>query len=209
MGWAVSSSRCRPMKPTVAVGSRARAPSSMPSPARRTGTRQTGPEISSTSVSVSGVLMRTCFVGMLPVASATMMRASSFMACLKSGVLVRSSRRTASLWRLKGPSTTWRFFTSGLVSLIQWVGFRKGFYSVAQAVGLSARGGDDNVGDLLHLVFTHAAGRHCRGAQPDATGHGRWLGVVRDHVLVAGDADGFQGIFEFLTCDAGIFQVDQ
>src|SRR5215203_6936306 len=152
------------MKPTVAVGSRARAPSSMPSPARRTGTRQTGPEISSTPVSVSGVLMRTCLVGTFPVASATMMRANSFMACLKSGVLVRSSRRTASLWRLRGPSTTWRFFTSGVVSLIERVRLRQGRYPLPQAVHLAAGRRHDDLGDLAHLVLAHAAGRHRRRA---------------------------------------------
>src|SRR5688572_24394456 len=150
---------------------------------------------------------------MFPVASATMIRASSFMACLKSAVVVRSSRRTASLWRLKGPSTTWsffwRFFTSGVVSLIQRVSLRKGLHPVAQAVCLAVRGCDDDVCDLLHLVLTHAAGRHRRGAQPDTAGHGRWLRVVRYHVLVAGDANGLQRIFEFLACDAGISQVDQ
>src|SRR5215213_11107239 len=172
------------MKPTVAVGRRASAPSSIPRPALKTGT-----EISSTSVSVKGVLIWTWRVGIFPVASATMMRASSFMACLKSAVVVRSSRRTASLWRLKGPSTMCRFFTSGVVSLIQRVSLRKGLHPVAQAVCLSARGCDDNVCDLVHLVLTHAAGRHRRGAQPDAAGHGRRLRVVRDHVLVAGDAD--------------------
>ena len=49
-----------------------------------------------------GVRIWTWRVGMFPVASATRIRASSFMACLKSAVVVRSSRRTASLWRLKG-----------------------------------------------------------------------------------------------------------
>src|SRR5215211_2725805 len=209
MGWAVSSSRWRPMKPTVAVGRRASAPSSMPRPARRTGTRQTGPEISSTSVSVKGVLIWTWRVGIFPVASATMIRASSFMACLKSAVVVRSSRSTASLLRLRGPSTTWRFFTSGAVSLIQRASLRKGLNPVAQAVCLSVRGRDYDVRDLVHLVLAHAPGRHCRGAQPDAAGHGRWLGVVRDHVLVAGEADGLERIFEFLACDVRIFQVDQ
>src|SRR5215216_7752238 len=181
----------------------------MPRPARRTGTRQTGPEISSTSVSVSGVRIWTWRVGIFPVASPTMIRASSFMACLKSAVVVRSSRRTASLWRLKGPSTTCSFFTSGVVSLIQRVSLRKGLHPVAQAVCLAVRGCDDNVCDLLHIVLTHAAGRHRCGAQPDTAGHGRRLRIVRDHVLVAGDADGLQRIFQFLACDTGIFQVDQ
>src|SRR5215212_1132050 len=202
MGWAVSSSRCRPMKPTVAVGSRARAPSSMPSPARRTGTRQTGPEISSTSVSVSGVLMRTCFVGMLPVASATMMRASSFMACLKSGVLVRASRRTASLWRLSGPSTTRRFFASLMVSLIKWVRLRQGGYPVAQAIRLAAGRRHDDLGDLTHLVLAHAAGSHRRRAEPDTACYGGRFGIIRHHVLVAGDADRFERIFQMLACEA-------
>src|SRR4051812_10140721 len=197
------------MKPTVAVGSRASAPSSIPSPARRTGTRQTGPEISSTSVSVRGVLMRTCFVGMFPVASATMMSVSSFMACLKSGVLVRSSRRTASLWRLRGLSTTWRVFTSGVVSLIKRVHLRQGRHPVPQAVRLAARGRHDDLGDLAHLVLAHAAGRHRRRAEPDATGYGRRLGVVGDHVFVAGDADRFERIFQFLAGNAGIYEVDQ
>jgi hypothetical protein len=71
------------------------------------------------------------------------------------------------------------------------------------------RGRHDDVSDLLHLVLTHAAGRHRCGAQPDTAGHGRRLGVVRDHVLVAGDANSLQRIFEFLALDSGIFQVDQ
>src|SRR5919112_3390019 len=197
------------MKPTGAVGRRSSAPSTIPRPARRTGTRQTGPEISSTSVWVRGVRIWTWRVGMFPVASATMMRASSFMACLKSAVVVRSSRRTASLWRLRGPSTTWRFFTSGVVSLIQRVSLRKGPYPVAQAVRLPAGGGDDDLRYLVHLVLAHAAGRHRRGAEPDAAGDGRWLGVVGDHVLVAGDAYGLERIFEFLAGNVGVFQVDQ
>src|SRR5918997_6665810 len=197
------------MKPTVAVGSRARAPSSMPSPARRTGTRQTGPEISSTSVSVRGVLMRACLVGMLPVASATMIRASSFMACLKSGVLVRSSRRTASLWRLKGPSTTRRFCTSGLISLIERVRLRQGGHPVPEAVGLASGGRDYDVGDLAHLVLAHAAGRHRRRAEPDPAGYGGRFGIVGHHVLVAGDADRLERILQFLAGDTGLYEVDQ
>src|SRR5215208_350215 len=101
---------------------------------------------------------------MFPVASATIMRASSFMACLKSTVLVRSSRRTASLWRLKGPSTTWRFFTSGLVSLIQRVSLREGLYPVVQAGGLALCGCEDDLCDLVHLILTHSSGRHRRCA---------------------------------------------
>src|SRR5215210_5933516 len=146
---------------------------------------------------------------MFPVASATMMRASSFMACLKSGVRVRSSRRTASLWRLKGPSTTCRFLTSGLVSLIERVCVRKSRHPLAQALKLAARGCHDDAGDLAHLVFAHAAGGHRRSAEPDAARHRRWLGVVRDHVLVAGDAYGLQGFFQFLACYAGLLQIDQ
>src|SRR5215212_5245609 len=144
---------------------------------------------------------------MLPVASATIMRASSFIACLKSGVLVRSSRRTASLLRLRGPFTTWRFFTSGVVSLIQRVGLRKGLHPVAQSFCLSVRGRDDDVRDLMHLVLAHAPGRHRRRAEPDSARDGRRLGIVRYHVLVAGDADGFERIFEFLACDVLAFQV--
>src|SRR5215207_2457870 len=197
------------MKPTVAVGSRASAPSSIPRPARSTGTRQTGPEISSTSVSVKGVRIWTGLVGILLVASATMMRASSFMACLKSGVRVRSSRRTASLCRLRGPSTTWRFFKSGLISLIERESVCEGPHPLAQAACLTARGCDDDAGDLAHLFLAHAAGRHRRGAETDAAGHGRRLGVVRDHVLVAGDADRLQRFFQFLACDALLLQVDQ
>src|ERR671921_1454450 len=209
MGWAVSSSRCRPMKPTVAVGSRARAPSSMPSPARRTGTRQTGPEISSTPVSVSGVLMRTCFVGMFPVASATMMRASSFMACLKSGVFVRSSRRTASLWRLKGPSTTCRFFASWVVSLIERVRLSQGRNPILQALSFTAGRRHDDLGDFAHLVLAHAAGRHGRRAEADTAGYCGRFGIIGHHVLVAGDADRFKRIFQFLARDTRIYEVDQ
>src|SRR5215203_3016280 len=110
---------------------------------------------------------------MFPVASATMIRASSFMACLKSAVLVRSSRRTASLLRLKGPSTTWRFITSGVVSLIERECLRKGSRPVAQAVCPAARGCDDDLCDLAHLVLAHTTGGHRRGAEPDAAGHHR------------------------------------
>src|SRR5215210_3210185 len=138
-----------------------------------------------------------------------MMRASSFIACLKSAVVVRSSRRTASLLRLRGPSTTWRFFTSGVVSLIERVRLRKGSHPVAQAVCFAAGGCDDDLRYLLHLVFAHATGRHRRGAEPDAAGDGRWLGVVGDHVLVAGDTDGLERIFEFLAGNAGLLEVDQ
>src|SRR5829696_1282857 len=190
------------MKPTVAVGRRARAPSSIPSPARKTGTRQTGPEISSTSVSVSGVLMRTCFVGMLPVASATMMRASSFIACLKSEVLVRSSRRTASLWRLSGPSTTRRFFAAGVVSLIERVRLRQGRHSNPQALRFTTGRRHDDLGDLTHLILAHAAGRHRCRAEPDTACYGGRFGIVRHHVLVAGDADCFEGMFQILAGDA-------
>src|ERR671917_630679 len=205
MGWAVTSSLKSPMKPTVAFGSRARAPSSIPRPARRTGTRQTGPEISSASVSASGVRMRAGRVGMSRVASATMIRASSFIACLKSGVGVRSSRRTASLCRIKGPSTTWRFFASS----IQREGLGQGTNAVAQALELAARGLDDDLRDLAHLVRPHAAGRHRRGPEPDAARDGRLLGVVRDHVLVARDADGLEGLLELLAGCARFDQVHQ
>src|SRR5918998_2427483 len=109
---------------------------------------------------------------MFPVASATMIRESSFIACLKSAVVVRSSRRTASLLRLKGPSTTWRFSTCGLVSLIQRVGLRKGLHPVAQAVRFAAGGCDDDLRYFVHLVLAHATGRHRRGAEPDAAGDG-------------------------------------
>src|ERR671917_874432 len=205
MGWAVSSSRWRPIKPTVAVGKRASAPSSMPRPARRTGTRQTGPEISSTSVSVSGVRIRTGRVGMSRVASATMIRASSFIACLNSGVGVRSSRKTASLCRIKGASTTWRFFASS----IQREGLGEGGDAVAQAIELAAGSLDDDLGDLAHLVRSHTAGRHRRGPEADAAGDGRLLGVVRDHVLVARDADGLEGLLELLAGGARLDQVHQ
>src|SRR5918998_6185560 len=183
------------MKPTVAFGNRARAPSSIPRPARRTGTRHTGPEISSACVSASGVRMRAGRVGMSRVASATMIRASSFIACLKSGVGVRSSRKTASLCRIKGPSTTWRFFASS----IQREGFGEGADAAAQPVELAAGSLDDDLGDLAHLVRSHTAGRHRRGPEADAAGDGRLLGVVRDHVLIARDADGLEGLLELLA----------
>src|ERR671917_1928754 len=205
MGWAVTSSGKSPMNPTVAFGRRARAPSSIPRPARRTGTRQTGPEISSTSVSVSGVRIRTGRVGMSRVASATMIRASSFIACLNSGVGVRSSRKTASLCRIKGASTTWRFFASS----IQREGLGEGGDAVAQAVELTAGSLDDDLGDLAHLVRPHAAGGHRRGPEADAAGDGRLLGVVRDHVLVARDADGLEGLLELLACGGRFDQVHQ
>src|SRR5215211_4384090 len=197
------------MKPTVASGSRARAPSSIPRPARRTGTRQTGPEISSTAVSASGVRIWTGRVGMSRVASATMIRASSFMACLNSGVGVRSSRRTASLCRLSGPSTMWRFLASGFTSLIQREGGSQGGDALTQAVELAAGGAGNDVGDLTHLVGAHASGRHGGGAEPDAARYHRRLGVVRDHVLVAGDADRFECLLQLLACGASLYQVDQ
>src|SRR5215210_3636117 len=153
--------------------------------------------------------MRAWLVGMFLVASATRIRVSSFMACLKSAVLVRSSRRTASLWRLRGPSTTWRLFTSGVVSLIERVCLCKGCDPILQAVRLAARGRDDDVGDLPHLVLAHAAGRHRRRAESDAARHSGRLGVVGYHVLVAGDTYGFEGIFQFLARDVGADQVDQ
>src|SRR5918998_397297 len=212
MGWAVTSSRKSPMNPTVAFGSRARAPSSIPRPARRTGTRQTGPEISSTSVSVSGVLMRAGRVGMSRVASATMIRASSFMACLNSGVGVRSSRSTASLCRLNGPSTTRRFLVSGcagFASLIEREGRGQGGDALAQAVELAAGRARDDVGDLAHLVRAHAARRHGRGAEPDAARHRRLLRVVRDHVLVAGDAHRLERLLELGARGVRLYQVDQ
>src|SRR5918994_4805948 len=205
MGWAVTSSLKSPMNPTVASGSRARAPSSIPRPARRTGTRQTGPEISSTAVSASGVRIWTGRVGMSRVASATMIRASSFMACLNSGVGVRSSRRTASLCRLSGPSTMWRFFAS----LIQREGGGQGGDALTQAVELAAGGAGYDVGDLTHLVRAHASGRHGCGAEPDAARYHRCLGVVRDHVLVAGEADRFERLLQLLARGVSLDQVDQ
>src|SRR4028118_2425663 len=175
------------MKPTVARGSRARAPSSIPRPARRTGTRQTGPEICSTSVCVSGVLMLSWRVGILLVASATMMSESSRIACRKSVVGVRSSRSTASLWRLKGPSTTKRFFAS----LIEGEGVRELGDPAAEAVRLAAGGGADDGCDLAHLVGPHPARGHGRRPEPDAARDGRRLGVVGDHVLVPRNPDAF------------------
>src|ERR687893_1573368 len=209
MGSAVTSSRKSPMNPTVALGSKARAPSSIPRPARRTGTRQTGPDISSTSVSVSGVFMRAGRVGISRVASATMIVASSFIACLNSGVGVRSSRRTASLWRTSGPSTTRRFFASGFASLIEREGLGEGADAVAQALELAAGGPRDDLGDLAHLVRPHAAGGHRRGSEAYAARDGRLLGVVRDHVLVARDADGLEGLLELLAGGARLDQVHQ
>src|SRR4028119_238520 len=152
------------MKPTVARGSRARAPSSIPRPARRTGTRQTGPEICSTSVSVSGVLILSGRVGIFLVASATMMRASSRIACRKSLVGVRSSRSTASLWRIRGPSTTKRF----RASLIEGEGVRELGDPVAKAVRLAAGGGADDRCDLAHLLGAHPPRGHGRRPEPDA-----------------------------------------
>src|SRR5919199_4500505 len=197
------------MNPTVAFGSKARAPSSIPRPARRTGTRQTGPEISSASVSASGVLMRAGRVGISRVASATMIRASSFIACRNSGVGVRSSRRTASLCRTSGPSTTCRFFASGFASLIQRKGLGQGGDPVAQALELAAGGPGDDLGDLAHLLRPHAAGGHRRGSEADAARDGRLLGVVRDHVLVARDADGLEGLLELLARGTRLDQIHQ
>src|ERR687895_300689 len=210
MGWAVTSSRKSPMNPTVAFGSRARAPSSIPRPARRTGTKQTGPEISSTSVSVRGVLMRAGRVGMSRVASATMIRASSFMACLNSGVGVRSSRSTASLCRLNGPSTMRSFFAAaGFASLIEREGGGQGGDALAQAVELAAGRARDDVGDLAHLVRAHAARRHGGCAEPDAARHRRLLRVVRDHVLVAGDAYRLERLLQLGARGVRLYQVDQ
>src|SRR5215211_629574 len=205
MGSAVSSSRKRPMKPTVASGSRARAPSSIPRPARRTGTRQTGPEISSTSVCASGVRICTGRVGMSRVASATMMSASSLSAWRNTGVRVRSSRRTASLCRLNGPSTMRRFFASS----IQREGLGEGAHAVSQPVELAAGGAGDDLGDLAHLVRAHAAGRHGGGSKTHPARDGRLLGVVGDHVLVARDAHGLEGLFELLAGGPRRLEVDQ
>src|SRR5215218_4977166 len=205
MGSAVSSSRKRPMKPTVASGSRARAPSSIPRPARRTGTRQTGPEISSTSVCASGVRICTGRVGMSRVASATMMSASSLSAWRNTGVRVRSSRRTASLCRLNGPSTMRRFFASS----IQREGLGEGAHAVSQPVELAAGGAGDDLGDLAHLVRTHAAGRHGGGSKTHPARDGRLLGGVRDHVQVARDNHGLEGHFELLAGGPRRLEVDQ
>src|SRR4028119_1879216 len=191
------------MKPTVARGSRARAPSSIPRPARRTGTRQTGPEICSTSVCVSGVLMLSWRVGILLVASATMMSESSRIACRKSVVGVRSSRRTASLWRLKGPSTTKRL----LGSLIEGEGIGELGDPVAEALGLAAGGGADDGCDLAHLVGPHPARGHGRRPEPDAARGGWGLGVVGDHVLVARHPDDFQRLLQLVPVHVGVSQV--
>src|SRR4028119_646529 len=162
---------------TTAGGS---APASIPRPALRAGTRQTGPAIASTSVSASGVLTRTVLVGIEWVASATTMRASSFIACLNSGVRVSSSRKTLSFWRTSGPSTTCRFFASS----IKREGLRQGGDPGAQIVRLTAHGPDDYLGDLAHLLLAHSARGHRRRPKPDAAGYGRGLGVVGNHVLV-------------------------
>src|SRR4028118_508694 len=171
------------MKPTVASGSRASAPSSIPRPARRTGTRQTGPEIPSPAISASGVRTRTPLVGMVRVASATIIRESSFMACLNSGVRVPSSRSVLSLFRDSGPSTRCRFAASN----IQRMCLRKRRYTVPQTFCLASRGPHDDLGDLTHLFLTHPARRHRRSTEPYATRHGRRLRVVGYHVLVASD----------------------
>src|SRR5215204_4947613 len=175
------------MKPTVASGRSARAASSIPRPARRTGTKHTGREISSTSVSASGVLMRTVFVGIALAASATMMRASSFVACLNSGVLVFSSRKTASFWRANGRSTTWRFV--GMASRIQRISLRQCRYPLFKAICLPTSSFDDYLGDLTHLLLAHPARSHRGRPEPDAARYLRRLGVVGDHVLVARDPD--------------------
>src|SRR5215210_1780453 len=185
------------MNPTVARGSRARAPSSIPRPARRTGTRQTGPEICSTSVCVSGVLILSVRVGIFRVASATMMRASSRIACRKSVVGVRSSRSTASLWRLKGPSTIKRLSRS----LIEWEGLRELGNPVAQSLCLAAGCGADDGRDLAHLLGPHPTRGHGRRPEPDAARDGRGLGVVWDHVLVARHPDGLQRLLQLVAVD--------
>src|SRR5215210_3375052 len=193
------------MKPTVASGSRARAPSSIPRPARKTGTRQTGPEISSTSVSASGVLTRMVFVGIEWVASATTMRASSFIACLNSSVRVFSSRRALSFWRASGPSTTCRFFASS----IEREGLRQGRDPVTQAIRLTASGLHYYLGDLAHLLLAHPARGHRRRPEPHAARHGRGLGIVGDHVLVARHAHLVQELLELLTVGTRAPQVDE
>src|SRR5215203_716506 len=183
------------MKPTVASGSRARAPSSIPRPARSTGTRHTGPDISCTSVSASGVRMRVDLVGMAWVASATMTNASSLKALRNSGVGVFSSRNTASLLRESGPSTTRRFFASS----IERERLRKRRDPIAQAVRLAAGSLDDDGGDLAHLLLAHPARRHRRRPEPDAAGHRRRLRVVGDHVLVRRHPDGVEHLLELLA----------
>src|SRR5690606_25178113 len=47
----------------------------------------------------------------------------------------------------------------------------------------------DDVRNLLHLGFLHAAGRHRRRAQPQAAAHSRFLRVKGDRVLVDRDPD--------------------
>src|SRR5215217_8228317 len=173
-----------PIKPTVASGRRARAASSIPRPARNTGTRQTGRAISSTSISARGVLMRAAFVGITLAASATMIRESS-------GMGVSASRKTFSFWRTRGPSTTRRFFASG----IEWIGLRQCRNPFLQSLRLASRGPGDHLRYLAHLFLAHPARGHRRRSEADTARYRRRLGIVGDHVLVARDPHGIQLLF--------------
>ena len=67
----------------------------------------------------------------------------------------------------------------------------------------------DEIGDLVHLLFTHASGSDRRGTDPNTRGHQWWLGIVGNRVLVDGDRSLLQGLLDRLAGMAGGGDVDQ
>ena len=85
-------------------------PSTMPSPARRIGTRVSFlPETWRPVVRSSGVSISTGSVGRSLVTSYAISIEISLTSCLKSRVLVSRSRRIESLWTISGWVRTVRF----------------------------------------------------------------------------------------------------
>ena len=93
---AVASSRCRPMWPTRAAGSSSSTASSMPSPARSTGTTTTSPATTSPSAGPSGVVTVDGFEGTSFSASAASSTEMRFAARRNSGAGVLTSRSSIS-----------------------------------------------------------------------------------------------------------------
>ena len=82
-------------------------PSSMPSPARRIGTtRGRGLAIARPVVRVTGVSISTCSVRTFRVASYASRVTSSSVSWRNTGEVVFLSRRTESLWVMRGWSAT-------------------------------------------------------------------------------------------------------
>src|SRR5690606_28512936 len=76
-------------------------------------------------------------------------------------------------------------------------------------LGQGVQDTQDEVADLLELGLAEAASRSGRGAQTDAGGDEGLLRIVRDGVLVAGQARALQGDFGCLAGHALGAQVDQ